>query len=823
MFERFCEQALHGWLRLRRDPALTLAATLTLAVCIAANTSVFSVADAILIRPLPYPAAERIDWVSERSGPSHDDVGTAPDYYFIREQNRVFDEVAAFAQLTVNWTGVERPVQLDAAQVTASFFRVMGSQPMLGRYLAWNEEGPKAPAVAIVSYEFWQGRLAGDRHIVGKTISLDRSPRTIVGVMPQGFDYPRGVQVWLPSGLERVSQSFPISSSSPLFTVSMVARRKAGLAPERVQADMDRMAVGIRAEYKVFQTTGFRSDLALAAVPLQRHLTGDARPPLLLLMCGAGLVLLIACVNLANLLLARWGSRQRELAVRMALGSSRGRLVRQMLGESLMLALPGGLLGTAIAWLAIGALAAARPASLQRFPPITMDLSALGFSIALTLATSLLFGVAPALSVAGRDIQEALKSFSLAHSGGRGAARMRKVLLVGQLGVSLVLVIGGGLLLRSFLNLAHTELGFQTDRLLTFRVDPIGPMNRNYAGFYGEVLDRLQRLPMARSAALLTDIPLSGEDFYQLGRIQVVGHPLVPFRERRRVNHTMVSAAFFDTMQIPLKSGRWFDAHDAVRAAPTASFGFVGAEPVVVNEAFARQILPGENALGQRVTFGPDERKVTWTIVGVVGNVRGGVLGAAPPAMVYRCTCSGSPVFRAGFAIRTAGSPQAAVRAAEEAVRAVDRDQPIFDVKTMDERRARVLAPEGFQLMLIGGFGGIAILLAAAGVYGVMSYLVTRRTREIAVRMAMGARPGEIQRMVLGEAGTLVALAVGIGFGGAWAVTRYIRSMLHGVSEMDMTTFAVAAGLLAVIVVAASLGPARRAVRVDPMTALRTE
>ena len=542
------------------------------------------------------------------------------------------------------------------------------------------------------------------------------------------------------------------------------------------------------------------------------------------MLTGAvGLVLLIACVNLANLLLARAGSRQRELAVRLALGSSRGRIVRQMLTESLVLALPGGLAGIGIAWIAVRVLNAVKPAILVHHPAISMNLGVLAFTFALTVATSVLFGLTPALSAAGVRIQEALKSSNLAHSGGPGASRLRKVLVVAELGVSLVLLIGAGLLARSLLHLAHTDLGFPYDHLLTFRVNPIGPLDRNYARFYGGVLDRLLRLPMARSAVLVSDMPLNDEDFYQAGRIRVVGRPPVPFVERPIVNNTLVSPEFLHTLRVPLTSGRFFDVHDSVKPVEGAVPGFVAAEPVVVNEAFVRRILPGEDPLGRRVGFGPDQRNITWTIIGVVGNVRGGTLGADPPAMVYRCTCSGNAVFRAGFMIRTAADPKGAIRAVEQEVRAVDRDQPIFDVKTMDERRDAALAPERFQLVLIGAFAAIAILLSAAGVYGVMSYLITRRTREIGIRVAMGARPADVLSMVMGETTILALLAIAMGLGGAWALTRYIRSMLYGVSELDAATFVLTPLLLAAIVLIASFGPARRAVRVDPITALREE
>jgi predicted permease len=826
MIESFWEDSCYAVRNLRRDPFLAFATTLTLAACIGANTTVFSVANSILIRPLPYPDSERIDWISERSGPAQQDVGAVPDYFSLREQNRIFEDVAAFYPDTVHWTGVERPEQLDAAGVSASFFRVMGVRPMLGRYLAPDEERPQAPSVAVLSYAFWRNRLGSDPSILGKTIALDRQPRTIVGVMPQGFDFPRGSQMWLNSlPLDKATQGFPISPTRGILVVSILARRKSEVTPLQTATEMNRLTFVIRAEYpKEFQKTGFRTDLNIAATPLQEHLTGQVRPALLILTTTVGLVLLIACVNLANLLLARAGSRQREIAVRLALGSGRGRIMQQMLTESLVLAAPGGLAGIGLAWLAVHTLDAAKPGVLVRYPTISMDWRVLAFTIGLTLAASLLFGVVPALSAAGIHIQEALKSAGPTHSDRRGATRLRKTLVVAEIGVSLVLLIGAGLLARSFQHLAHTELGFPSDHLLTFRVNPIGRFDRNNFGpFYAEVLDRVKHLPGVSSATLATDIPLSDEDFYQTGRIRVVGRPPVAFVDRPIINNTMVSPEFFRTLQIPLKGGRIFEARDFIRPPEIVIQSLVRSEPVVVNEAFVRRIFPGDDPLGQRIGFGPDRINVTWTIVGVVGNIRGAALGADPPSMVYRCACAGIPVFRAGFLVRTSVAPETAIRAVEQQVRAVDRDQPISNVKTMDQRRDAALAPERFQVILIGSFALIAIVLAAAGVYGTMSYLVARRTREIGIRMAMGARQADVLRMVLGETTILLLLAIVAGLGGAWAVTRYIRSMLYGVSELDPTTFILTSVLLAVIVLTASLGPARRAVRVDPMIALRDE
>jgi putative ABC transport system permease protein len=818
------DDARHAVRSFSRDPFLAVAATLTLAICIGANTTVFSVAYSILIRPLPYPHADRIDWIAVRTGPAQQDLITAQEYFMLREQNGIFEDLGAFSSTNVTWTGVERPEQLDVGRVSASFFRVMGLQPMLGRYLTPDEEGPKAPPVAVLSYPFWRNRFGSDPHIVGKTISLDRLPCTIIGVMPQGFDFPHGSQMWLPQVLlDMATQSFPVAPNQPILTLPIVGLRRPGVTTIEAATEMRRLSLAARAAYPLeFRKVGVRQDLTMSAAPLQEHLTGPVRLALRVLRGAVGLVLLIACANIANLLLARASGRRRELAVRLALGSGRTRIIRQMLTESLVLAVPGGLAGIGLTWLAVRVLDAAKPGILVRYPAIVMDWRVLAFTLTLTLATSLIFGVLPALSASGINVQEALKSASLTHSAGRGAARLRKVLVIGELAVSLVLLIGAVLLARSFLHLAHTTLGFTSDHLLTFRIRPVAlDFDRDYRSFYSDILSRVQQLPIVRSAAITEEIPLGADNFTADGAIRVIGRPVVPFAQRPRFKDSQVSPEFFQTLGIALRSGRIFDAHDFIGVS-SARPSLLQKEAVVVNEAFVRRVFPGEDPLGRQLAFGPDEMNLIWTIVGVVSNIRSTSLGADPPATIYRCTCAGLPAF-AGFLVRTSADPFAAVRAIEQQVNAVDRDQPISDVKTMDQRRDAVLAPERFQLALIGSFAIIAILLAAAGVYGTMSYLIARRTREIGIRMAMGARPADVLGMIFGETIILIVFAIAAGLAGAWVLTRYIRSMLYGVSELDPLTLALTSCLLAAIALFASAGPVLRAIDIDPMAALREE
>jgi predicted permease len=820
--------------RLGHDPALALAATLTLAVCIGANTTVFSIVHSILLRPLPYPGASRIYWVREQAGKQQTEFAIGADYYSLREQNRVFEDLAAYDTLSLNWTGIEKPQQVDAAQVTPSFFGVMGVEPLMGRYLAPKEQGVKAPLVVVVSYPFWRSRLAGDAHAVDKTITLDRIPNTIIGVMPQGFDYPQGTQIFRPMPMDEASER-PRSVTRPMRLVNLIARLKPGVTQRMLLAELGRLAHALRGEYpKEFLSDGFLAGMAVTAQPLQERVTGDLRPALLVLTAAVGLVLLIACANVANLLLARAGTRQRELAVRLALGSSRSRIIRQLLVESLTLALPGGLAGGALADLAVAGLNLWKPLALDRYPAISMDFPALAFTLGLALVTGVFVGMAPAATDARVSIHEALKYGGHMQSGGRRAARLRQLLVVAELGVSLILLIGAGLLARSFVKLTTVDLGFPTQNLLTMRVNLVGgengggPAASSYATaesqtrFYEDVLERLRHLPIVRHAAASTDVPLGGEQWRQIMAFQIAGRAPTAMAQRPQADLAEVSRDFLETLGIPLQQGRNFGTEDNLQSEVH----------VIVNRAFAQKILPGEDPIGKRLVFGENDsadsrenRSGRWTIVGVAGSIRGQALGAEATPLIYRCICQNRAPFlsRMAFIVRTTGDARAAIHAAEGQVYAVDRNQPVFDVKTMDERLASSLAPQRFHVMLVGTFALMAIVLASLGVYGVMSYLVTLRTREIGIRMAIGARPEQIQRLVLAESLILASVAAVAGLGGAWGLTRYLKSMLYGVTALDATTFAATPVVLVSIAIAASFFPARRASRLDPMTALREE
>ena len=800
---------------MRRDPVLAITVTLTLAVGIGAGTTVFSLVDSILLRPLAFPDSQHVYWLAEHTARSPEGVGFGGDYYSLRERKQVFAEVGAYDTSTTNWSGVDRPEQLDSATATPSFFGVLGTHPLLGRTFDEAEQGSRVARLVIISYDFWRTRLNSDPAVLTRTLTLDGSAHQILGVMPQGFDFPKGTQVWRPMPMDESSQR-PRSPMSPIRLVRMIGRTRTSLDERRTRAVLPTLSRSIADEYPAeFAKAGFLDDFAVRAEPLQRHLTGDVRPALYALSAAVLLVILIACANLANLLLARAAGRRREFGVRLALGASRGRLARQLLTESCRLALPGGLAGVLLALAAVTVLNAVQLTALTRYPRIELDTRTLLFTLALTLLTAILAGVAPIFAANQVDLQEALKSGGHGSSGGRGARAARRLLVAGELAVSLVLLIGAGLLARSFLNLSRVDLGFPAGGLLTLRVNLTGTAYMTGADqirYYRNVLAGIEALPQVRAAAVTTDLPLTGEHAYQTMPIQIEGRVPLPLAQRPAMSMAIVSEDYFRTLGVPLQAGRVFNSSDNGR----------NPDAVVVNQAFARKIFPGEHPVGHAIVMG----KTRWTIVGVVGDIRANGLGVEPAPFAYRCLCQQLDnrfLSRMGLAIRTTGDPAALARSAVARMYAVDRTQPVFDVRTMEERVSATLAPERFQLWLIGGFAAIAMVLAAIGVYGVMAYLVAQRTREIGIRIAIGAQSGQVQRLVLGETVVLSACAALAGIAGAWALTRYLGTMLYGVTSRDAATFCAAPLLLIGVALAASIIPARRAAGVDPLVALRDE
>jgi putative ABC transport system permease protein len=815
VFDHLVQDIGYSLRQLRRDRGMATVAAITLAVSIGATTTVFSLVNSILLRPLPYPNSDRVQWISERGGPNNLEAGLGPDYYSLRKENHVFENIAAYQPLPLNWTGIAKAEQIDAAQVTPSFFRVLGTQPLFGRYISPAEADPHMHQIVVLSYAFWRDKLGGDTGILGKSLTLDRAPWTVIGVMPQGFDYPKGTDVWRALDMTEKSQ-LPRSMFRPMRIVDMIARIKPGITRARLDNEMAELTKSIRADYpKEFITSGFLKGMSIRAVPLQRRITGDLRPALMMLTGAVILVLLIACANLANLLLARGTARQRELAVRMALGSGRARVVKQVLTESFVFALPGGMAGFALAYSAVATLNIWKPSLLDRYPEVSLDLKTLVFTMAVTCLVGVLFGLMPAFAATAINIQEWLKAANPGQSGGRRGTRLRRGLVIAELGMSVLLMIGAGLLVTSFVKLAHVDLGFQDKNLVTMRVNLVGGPYRSAISqqqFYRAVLERIRRLPFVTNAAIATDVPLANEHAYAGLWIQVFGRAPVPMAQRPETGVSVVSREFFQTLGIRIRSGRTFNFTDTEKSP----------DAIVINEAFARKIFPGQNPLGERIVT-PNNAK--WTIVGVVGDVRSSALGAEPAPLIYRCNCETQDrnLTRMTFLVRTNIRPKPVMKDLEDQIYAIDRNQPVFGVNTMEQLVADSLAPQRFHLMLLGSFTLIALVLAAVGVYGVMSYLVARRAREIGIRIALGARRAQVLSTVMLETLILAAGGVVFGLAGAAGVTRYLKSMLYGTAPLDAGTFVMAPLLLLAVALGAALRPALRAARTDPAIVLREE
>ncbi|MFN7932459.1 MAG: ABC transporter permease [Bryobacteraceae bacterium] len=799
---------------LLREPALTLTSTLTLAIAIGAAITVFSVVYPILLRPLPYPHPENLFWISERFDRAPAEIVIGADYYTLREEAKLFSDAGAYDTTTANWNGIEHPEQLDVAQVTPSFFTTLGMQAALGRTFSPQEQGKNAPPIVVLSHAFWRDRLGADTRIIGRTLILDRAPATVIGVMPQGFDFPKGTHLYRPTPMEESTQR-PLSPRTPMRLMNVVARAQSSNA-EQLKQEVTRLESMLRATYPKEFLTSFLGGMQLKATPLQRYMAGDLRLALLVLSVAVGFLVLIACVNLANLLLARTAQRRKELAVRLALGSGRARVIGQVILESLLLAIPGGFTGIAFAAITIAALNAFSPLVLSSYPPLQIDIPVLLFSVLATIAAALLFGLAPALTSARVSIQEALQSGGRSISSGHSTSRLRRALVVVQLSLSLILLIGAGLLGRSFVNLLHTDLGFPPDHLLTFRVNLRGAaysQASGQAGFYDDVIERLRALPAVRHAAVSTDVPLRDEFAFSRLAVRFEGReaPRAPAPE---AHFSVVSPEFFATLGAPLRSGRQFGAQDSPTTLPA----------VIVNEAFVQQFLPGEDAVG-KVILTEDRNANRRTIVGVAGNIRGGLLGAPPPPTIYACLCQATRPFlaRMSFLVRTNIDPLTALKDIAAQVYAKDRDQPVFDVMTMEQRLAASLSSRRFALWLVGGFAAVSLLLSAVGVYGVVSYLVNWRRKEIGIRVAMGARPMQVQRLILTESVGLAAASIVLGLAGAAALTRYLESMLYGVKPGDSATFLAMPIFLAALAIGASLVPAARAARLDPVQVLRED
>ncbi len=804
--------------QLTRSPGFTAVAVLTLALGLGANTAIFSLVHGVLLRPLPYPEPERLAmvWLNNPGEGIDKDVTSFPHFADWRQQARSFDQLVAYSGGGFILTGRGEPEQLRGARVAAGFFPMLGVPAIHGRGLLDEENQPGREKVVVLGHGLWQRRFGGDPAIVGQAVSLSGATYTVVGVMPRGFQFPEEAELWTPLAPVGPYEQFLAARGS--LWLSVTGRLKPGVPLPAAQAEMDTVASAINKAYPD------RSQYGVKLEALHQTVSGDVRPALLLLLGAVGLVLLIACANVANLLLARASSRRREIAIRSALGAGRGRVIRQLLTESLLLGLTGGVLGVILARTGVEAFVAANPAALPRLETVQVDGTILLFALAASILTGLVFGLVPAIQTFREAVSEHLGDATRGSSEGGRSQRLRASFVVAETALALVLLVGAGLLVRSFVRILNLNPGLDASRVVTLGLtlpDARYPEADRIHAFYERLLTDLRALPGVRSAGgssslLLSRLPNSGTL-----RVEGVAPP-PPGTPEEPVTTDSVTTGFFETLSVPLKSGRLFeerDAHppEALRARPVPTV-------VVVNEALVRRFFPGQDPVGRRITFGnPSNPRVIWSeIVGVVGDVRRSGLDKEPRAEAYAYQGQ-VPDNSLYLTVRADGDLLAVARAAQRAVWAVDPDLPISGVRPLADLLRGTVAERRLSMGLLAAFGALALLLAAIGIYGVMAFSTAARTRELGIRLALGAAPRDVLHLILRDGAKVAALGVGLGVVGALAASRFLSSMLFGVSATDPVTFAAVVGLLGSASLLACYIPARRATRVDPMVALRQD
>jgi putative ABC transport system permease protein len=799
------QDVLYALRRLRQGPGFTFVAALTLALGIGANAAIFSVVNAVLLRPLPFPEPERLVLVAQ-TWEGRPVVHSPQNFLDVQAQARSFSGLFAVDGNGMTLSGRGAPVRLEGAGVSASFFDVLRSRPRLGRGFVAGENDPGNTKVVVLGDRLWRERFGAEPGVVGRRIQLNREPYVVVGVAPRGFSYPEGTEVWTPLEYDSVFRT----SSRGAWYLTVVGRLADGVSVEGARDEVATIAARLARAYPADD-----EGVGGTVIPLQEATVGNARRSLLVLLGAVGLVLLVACVNVANLLLARIAARESELAVRSALGAGRGRLVRQLLTEAVLLASLGGALGLVLSGPLVDGLLALQPNGVPRLAEVGVDRAVAGFCVLLSLLTSVLFGVAPALQVLGRTSAQSLRQGSRGILGGRHG-RLRGGLVVGQMALAMLLLAGSGLLLRSFVRLRGTDPGFRPEGALSFRVslpESAYAKDEQLVSFHDELQRRLSTLPGVRAVGAVVGLPLGGNRLDI--SFTVEGRPEVPPAQQPTMEVRIATASYFQAMGIPLRRGRGFAETDT------------GTSPqvVVLSEAAVRRFFPGEDPLGRRIRLGLGRgrgRRAGGEVVGVVGDVKEHGLAAAQPAEIY-LPYAQFPMQGMDVVLRTGVPPRSLAPVVERVVHGMDPQLPVARLLTLDQVVARSVSEPRFYTVLIGAFAGTALFLAALGLFGVVSYAVGQRTRELAVRLALGARRAELLRMVLREALALSALGVALGLVGALALSRTIRAMLYSVSPTDpLTLGAVALLLLATALVAGYL-PARRATFVSPAIALRSE
>jgi putative ABC transport system permease protein len=802
----------YSFRRLLKSPGFTAVVVVTLALGIGANTAIFSVVNAVLLRPLPYREPQQLVTM-EHLYPSLNALQapvSATGFRDYRDRTRVFDKVAVESGWGANLTGRGDPERLNASRVSGQFFQVFGVSPALGRTLLPEEDAPGREKVVVLSYGLWQRLFGGRPDAVGQKLTLNGEDYEIVGVMPRDFRdfFNRAAELWRPLALP--PEQFTNDAARTNEWLSLTGRLRPGMTLEQAQRDMTAFAEQLKREFP----DAYPPTWTLLVTSLSERATGRIRPALLVLLGAVGFVLLIACSNVANLLLARAAARLKEVAIRSALGAKRWHLVRQLLAESVLLALGGGALGLVLAYWGVRSLVAFNPD--LSAANVNVDGRVMLFTLAISLATGLLFGLAPALQASKANLQETLKEGGRSSAADRGGQSLRRALVVAEVALSLMLLVGAGLLIRSFARLQGVSPGFEPGGVLTFNLAlPRAkyPSDTAQIAFYDRVLAELAATPGVQSVGATSVMPFGGD--WSTGTFTVEGYEPPENGPRPWGDIRIVSPRFLPTLKAPLLKGRMLTDQDAP-GAPLA---------VVVDEEAAKRFWPNEDPVGKRIGRGSrDGQPIWWTVVGVVGHTAHEGLDAERRVQLYYpYRQSGTPFMSVAVRAAPGGDPSALVPAVRRAVRAVDKDQPLAGIRTMEELLERSVGQRRLSMLLLGVFAGIALLLASVGIYGVMSYAVTQRSHELGVRMALGAARGNVLRLVMRQGMLLCAAGVVLGLLGALALTRLIAGQLYQVPATDPVTFAAVALLLTGVASVATLVPALRATRVDPVVALREE
>ena len=810
--ETFLQDMRYALRMLRKNPGFTSVAVLTLALGIGANTAIFSVVYAVLLKPLPYPQPEQLVTVFETQ-PQEGIMGNGssyPNFAELRAGNHIFSEMAGYQQHQLTLTDRGEPTVVNTAVVTPELFSVLGVKAIAGRTFLPEEGKPGAPAVVILSENLWRSLFAADPNVIGSSITLDKRSCTVVGIMPAGFRFPaisEEEQIWIPLGQDPLFGSWMERRGGHWLRIT--ARLKPGVSLAQGKAELDTFSARLAKEFPA-ENNGW----VIRMVPLQEMIVGNVKSALLVLWGSVGLVLLIACANIANLLLTRATSRAREIAVRATLGAGRSRIVRQLLSETAVLGLLGGVSGIALAYWGVHGLSSLLPASVPRANEIGVDRFVLGFALLLSAIASCAFGLAPALFVANSNLQASLREGGGRSGESAGRRRARNFLAAGEIAVAAVLLVAAGLLLRSFAKLTSTSPGFDVQHVMKASVSLPRfqyATPQQWIAFSDELLARVQAEPGMRDSSMAVPLPIT-DGFINLA-FDIPGTPPPSAGTSRTANFVSASPDYFRIMGIPLLAGRFFNTHDNL-SAPRVT---------VISQAMARMYFPNQDPLGKRLTFGfPFESVGEKEIVGIVGDVRDVALGQNPGAMMY-VPFDQAPFWGGNLVVKSTLGLPTVVTSIRQVVHEIDKDLPVTDVMALPDSIESSVAQPRFRTFLLGVFATMALVLAATGIFGVISYSVSCRTNEIGIRMALGAQRADVLKQVLTEGAWLAATGLVLGLAGSLVTTRLIATLLFGVKPTDLPTFAGVAATLASVTLAACYIPARRAMRVDPIVALRYE